>query len=792
MLYCPNPTCQTLNDEAHRFCQQCGAVLPRRYLWAMAMATPPAVDALVGDRYLHKGHGIFLDTLPGYPPATDIEDMPPIVLAHLRLAEHRLQVPLVYDLVVDDTYPPDAPLILLEEAAIWQPGQAFNPTEAAADTEPCFRGVLPLPSLLDLWTQVSGRRQLFWLWQLAALWQPLTHEGVGQTLLSPDLIRVEGALVRLSELRLNPTDTAPTLATLGALWQEWSQKADPEVAPLLDTLCQQMVEETLTDVQAVMATLEERLATAHQAMPHVVRVATQTDQGPTRSRNEDACYPASGTVQTESLYSDARNHALAIVCDGIGGHQGGDVASNLAIAALDEQLHALPLPTLDPSKLQQAITDSIELANDRISQRNDSEARLERQRMGTTLVMGLLRHHELYLAHVGDSRAYWITRWGCHQVTLDDDVASRQMRLGYVLYRQALRHPNSGSLVQALGMGASNLLHPTVQRLLLDEDGVILLCSDGLSDGDRVEEHWDTELLPLLHGQQDFSSLSQRLVEIANTLNGHDNVTVGLLHHQLPIATADQQVVWQHMQALAQHHQPAAASSGTPPASPAVIETAPTQVAAPTARRSLLPLLGLLLLLLLGSGLLVWLLPQWRDRLLAPFLGNAPPALPPVPTPVESPGALPTPDPILPGNLVQIGRTPDGATPLRLLSQPDPAKLEGLAIPPGTILRVLEKPAEIDRPWLRVIVCVVGDAPAPLDDAILDSTAPPPTIREATPATVRPAPIAQVGDEGWLAEADVVPLAMPVGEEVIPSEVCPRSPNPASDSDPSLEGDPLG
>ncbi|MEO1148522.1 MAG: 4-Cys prefix domain-containing protein, partial [Cyanobacteria bacterium J06638_22] len=48
MLYCPNPTCQTLNDDGHRFCQQCGAFLPRRYLWAAELATPPAIDSLLG------------------------------------------------------------------------------------------------------------------------------------------------------------------------------------------------------------------------------------------------------------------------------------------------------------------------------------------------------------------------------------------------------------------------------------------------------------------------------------------------------------------------------------------------------------------------------------------------------------------------------------------------------------------------------------------------------------------------------------------------------------------------
>ncbi|MEO1146038.1 MAG: protein phosphatase 2C domain-containing protein, partial [Cyanobacteria bacterium J06638_22] len=736
-----------------------------------------------------------LDTLPGYPQATDIEDVRAVVYAYLRLAEHRLHLPLVYDLVTDEAHPAEHPIVLLEEAAIWQPGQVIGRGDGAVSSG--FTGVLLLPSILDLWTRVSGRRQLFWLWQVTSLWSSLLSEEVATTLLTPDLIRVEGGLLRLLELRLDLPDTPPTLADLGALWQSWLTKADPDIADFLQSLCTGMVDGALSDAEQVLAELDAQLAQFHGAMPHTVRMTTRTDQGPTRSRNEDACYPKEGTVATDVLHSDAADHTLVVVCDGIGGHQGGDVASHLAIASLEHHLHTFPLPTLDPSKLSHALIESIGIANDQISQRNDSEMRMERQRMGTTLVLSLLRHHELYLAHVGDSRAYWITRWGCHQATLDDDVASRQMRLGYALHRQALRHPNSGSLVQALGMGPSNLLHPTVRRFLLDEDGVILLCSDGLSDGDRVEEHWDTELLPLLKGAGDFATLGHHLIEIANTQNGHDNVTVGIIHHQLPVAEDDQQIILQHMQALAEDYQ--ATVHGRAIAAPsATTPTAATVVAEPAqpSRRSI-SFIPLLLILLLGSALVIFLVPPLRDRVL-PLLSETTPEAPPL-SPTPTPGAIASPTPILPGNLIQIGRTPEGATPLLLLSQPDPAKLDGLTLISGSILRVLDRPEEIDVPWLRVVVCSVGEtsvgeAPAPTDDAILDSTELPtdPTLPAPEPTTLPSNQVAQVGNEGWLPEDAVVPLAMPVAEEVVPSNICPPATDPTTNPDSSLEGDPLG
>ncbi|NJL21637.1 MAG: serine/threonine-protein phosphatase [Leptolyngbyaceae cyanobacterium SM1_3_5] len=239
----------------------------------------------------------------------------------------------------------------------------------------------------------------------------------------------------------------------------------------------------------------------------------------------------------------------------------------MAIDTLGEQLQGIHAEQLNPAELTAALEAAVWAANDRISQRNDNEQRLDRQRMGTTLVMSLVRGHELYTTHVGDSRAYRITRWGCRQVTLDDDIASREVRLGYSAYREALQNPGSGSLIQALGMGASHSLHPTVQRFVLDEDCVFLLCSDGLSDSDRVHEIWDSEILPLLNGGN-LSRVCDRLVELANTRNGHDNVTVAVLHCQVSDRAA---VPPLSLPALSQAipESPTATVSGAPKIAPA-------------------------------------------------------------------------------------------------------------------------------------------------------------------------------------------------------------------------------
>jgi hypothetical protein len=101
--------------------------------------------------------------------------------------------------------------------------------------------------------------------------------------------------------------------------------------------------------------------------------------------------------------------------------------------------------------------------------------------------------------------------------------------LGGSLYREVLLQPGSGSLIQALGMSSSQMLRPTVQRFVIDESCVFLLCSDGLSDSDRVEQFWPSVVRPLLTADKSTAKVGKQLVDLANKFNGHDNVTVGLL-----------------------------------------------------------------------------------------------------------------------------------------------------------------------------------------------------------------------------------------------------------------------
>ncbi|MEG3953915.1 protein phosphatase 2C domain-containing protein [Microcoleus sp. herbarium2] len=484
--------------------------MAKHYLWALGEGIKGCKPGdLIAGRYLVKRDRLLVDTQPEQLPEMP-EEIPSVVTPYLRLFGYQLHVPQVYGLVSSQRSKLSGDIWLLEN------GPILKVTESL------------MPELADSWKGATAMRQLNWLWQISQLWQPFIAQGVASTLLTPELQRVEGQLVRFLELQ--PDRKPPSLSQLGKLWQQSLEDAHPAIANFLRQLCQQMVAGQVRNGEQLMGQLDKALAKCGRFYDRHVQIATGTDVGRARAHNEDACYPPSGTV----FSGNPGSSACAIVCDGIGGQDGGEIASAEAIAVLRDKLDQMPLhqANWDPLSLTSKLERAACAANDKIAGRNDSEHRQGRQRMGTTLVMALAHIHELYVAHVGDSRAYWITRTGCYQVTLDDDVASREVRLGYSLYRDALEQVAAGALIQALGITSSNTLHPTVQRFPVDEDCVLLLCSDGLSDKDRVEECWEAEILPILDGSIGVARARDRLIEIANTRNGHDNVTVALIHCQ--------------------------------------------------------------------------------------------------------------------------------------------------------------------------------------------------------------------------------------------------------------------
>lgn len=505
-LHCSLKRCQAANPISNQFCSRCKTPLIKQYLWVVGNRLGrETIDHLIADRYLVISENLVLETQPGTPPYLP-EQIPHWLKPYLKLSPYRLHIPKVYG------------KIPMEKSQSW----LLEHENFATTIQKNFAQGTFLPSLREVWKGATGTRQLNWLLQISQLWQPLQAQGVAQTLVTPELVRVNGAIIQLQEL---PLDTqAVTLKDLGELWSTWLEDAAPKIKSFLQEVCQSLVTEQLKNSEGLVRFLEDGLMQVARSQTRFYQIATVSDPGPTRSHNEDAYYQ-----QENDNHSSPTQEALAIVCDGVGGHQRGEVASQLAIDNLRKEIKGIQKAPANTRILTEKIEQAVAVANDFICEQNDTEKRQAQQRMGTTLVMAIAQDHQMYVTHVGDSRAYWITHYGCYQVTLDDDLASRQTRLGHLLYREALQQPSASALVQALGMTSSNLLHPNTQRLVIDEDCILLLCSDGLSDNGLVEQYWEREILPILEGEKDLTLAAQELINLANTLNGHDNVTVSLM-----------------------------------------------------------------------------------------------------------------------------------------------------------------------------------------------------------------------------------------------------------------------
>ncbi len=661
--------------------------MPKRYLWAISdevQTLPPGT--LIADRYLLRGSQILLDTQPEHIPEIP-DEIPDPIIPYLRLFPERLHVPQIYGMISPKASRLNQTIWLLEQSPI-------HPLQE-----------ILTPKLTHAWTNALAVRQLNWLWQIAQLWFPCQRQQVASSLLNPDLLHVAGSVLQLLELQL---DSSPVkLSQLGKVWQQWIPTAHPSLQRFLEQLTHQMILGQIRTAEQLTHQLDQALLIARRSLSRKITITTATDTGPVRAQNEDACYPESETTVEIS----ANAPGLAIVCDGIGGQEGGEIAAQLAISVLYEQMQPtrLYLNSGDPYGIMSQLQRSVNLANDKICQRNDQERRQGRERMGTTVIMGLAHHHELYVTHVGDSRAYWITLNGCYQITLDDDVASREVRLGYALYQDALQQRASGALIQALGITNSVNLHPTIARFPIDEDCIILLCSDGLSDKDRVETYWKPEILPILTGEKDVVTVRDRLIEIANTRNGHDNVTIALMHFQVyphPEVNSNFEVSVPPVVAREtdQYDDDDDSSSGLGDSQIKTQFITPSFDSKKQVRRLSL---GILLLLTV-AGFIIYIL-----RILN---SSTPPKNDPTPTPTpEPPVASPAPSnrPFLElRSLIQVGSQslealPQQQKPIQIFKEFGQPWIQG-KIPPGSVIQILGKQSTPQAGnWLEVKVCSI-------------------------------------------------------------------------------------
>ncbi len=263
-----------------------------------------------------------------------------------------------------------------------------------------------------------------------------------------------------------------------------------------------------------------------------IHYAGKTDVGVQRDRNEDDFIAIFQTrsIDGKSQISDRSHRGLFVLCDGMGGHDGGEVASAIAVNSITEQFRPFWIDTLPGEK---KLNEIILNANQEIFAKNETEQRQSLGRMGTTLVMLAMHDLEVVIAHVGDSRIYKVTNSSdlepkLEQITRDHEVLNQLLDRGVEL-EVAMSRPDIHQLTQALGPNPSDRVDPAIQFFALAEPTLFLLCSDGLCDNDAIEQNWRSHLLPILNKEIDLQTGLDNLIELGNNVNGHDNLTAILV-----------------------------------------------------------------------------------------------------------------------------------------------------------------------------------------------------------------------------------------------------------------------
>lgn len=428
------------------------------------------------------------------------------------------------------------------------------------------------PLLVERWSQpeTSTQQIVYWLHEMTELWAALEPWRCRQSLLELTNLRVNPdssfsfASLRLQYLYPEPAGSNLQLVDLGQLWQAiFNQSERTQFGALLELL-QQMYRGEITTIEELRSRLETvplELQSApsptltptrfqtdipDNSPPEVVgEVLTQpmpvqiysledaglTDVGRTREHNEDFFSIWTQLNKLETSFGRIfQTKGLYILCDGMGGHDSGEVASQLAAETLREFFQTSwenQLP--EPDTIRQGVL----LANKAIFEINQKDGRSGIGRMGTTLVAVLVQDTKFAVAHVGDSRLYRLRKGQTlEKITSDHEVGQREIKRG-VDAETAYSRPDAYQLTQAIGPRDGNFLKPDVQFLDLSEDTLLILASDGLTDNDLLETHWRETLAPLFNPQANLDEAVADLIELGNKRNGHDNITAIIIRAQV-------------------------------------------------------------------------------------------------------------------------------------------------------------------------------------------------------------------------------------------------------------------
>ncbi len=237
-----------------------------------------------------------------------------------------------------------------------------------------------------------------------------------------------------------------------------------------------------------------------------MKIVAKTDKGMVRDTNQDAY--AVGELPG--------GVAWAVVCDGMGGAAGGNIASALAVKVISEKINNSYNAQMKDISIKNMLHSALVAANLEVF--DMSLERPELRGMGTTVVCAIVKEGQAYIMHAGDSRAYIVSDNGLKQITMDHSMVQDLVNKGKITEEEAAVHPNKNIITRALGV--EKTIEIDFRQVDLDRGNTLIICTDGLSNyvssQEICEEIKDSK----------YYAFADRLVKKANANGGGDNITV--------------------------------------------------------------------------------------------------------------------------------------------------------------------------------------------------------------------------------------------------------------------------
>lgn len=236
---------------------------------------------------------------------------------------------------------------------------------------------------------------------------------------------------------------------------------------------------------------------------------SKTDIGKVRTTNQDAV----------NIRKISDNLIWSVVCDGMGGTNGGDIASHTAVEEITKYLGEHLTEQDDTEKIKETMYTSVQQANSAIFEKAKSTEDLKR--MGTTVVLCVISGSILYVVHAGDSRVYLVGKSKIKQLTKDHSIVQEMLDNSQITPREAKNHPQKNIITRALGVNVDIKLD--YNEVKLKEGDIVLSCTDGLTN------HLSEREIYKICSQNDFSLVADKLVSEGNKRGGSDNITVSVI-----------------------------------------------------------------------------------------------------------------------------------------------------------------------------------------------------------------------------------------------------------------------